>query len=301
MKMRLLQTERNLKLFLKDKANIFFSLLSPLIVLLLYVFFLGRVQTDGMIASLETLGISGGEDHVRAFADSWMLSGVLTCGCITVPLCACGQMVEDKKRGISADMLASPVPRWLPFAAYFCSVLAAGLVICLIVYAVCLVWLALAGSWCLSVADCFAILGTLLLSVFSSSTLLILIVRFFRSEGAFTGLNVILGTVIGFLVGAYMPLSMFPEAVQTITLFIPGGYSAGMFRNFFLRGSLDVISQELSPQFAEALADEYSLTLRGFGGEVTLPVMAVVLAGCTVLFAAVNVLISLKMSGKRRA
>ena len=34
---------RNLKVFLKDKANVFFSLLAPLIVLALYALFLGRV------------------------------------------------------------------------------------------------------------------------------------------------------------------------------------------------------------------------------------------------------------------
>ena len=44
---------RNLKVFLKDRANVFFSLLAPLIVLALYVLFLGRLQSDGMLASLE--------------------------------------------------------------------------------------------------------------------------------------------------------------------------------------------------------------------------------------------------------
>ena len=35
-------TLRNLKVFVKDRANIFFSLLAPLIVLALYVLFIGR-------------------------------------------------------------------------------------------------------------------------------------------------------------------------------------------------------------------------------------------------------------------
>ena len=41
-------TMRNLKVFLRDKANVFFSLLSPLIVLGLYVLFIGRMQSDGI-------------------------------------------------------------------------------------------------------------------------------------------------------------------------------------------------------------------------------------------------------------
>ena len=56
-----LLTRRNLKIFLKDKANVFFSLLAPLIVLVLYVLFLGRIQEDGLLAALEEMGVAGGE------------------------------------------------------------------------------------------------------------------------------------------------------------------------------------------------------------------------------------------------
>ena len=46
-------TARNWKVFVKDRANVFFALLAPLIVLALYVLFLGRIQVDGLLASLE--------------------------------------------------------------------------------------------------------------------------------------------------------------------------------------------------------------------------------------------------------
>lgn len=280
---------RNLKVFLKDRANVFFSLLAPLIVLALYVLFLGRLQSDGMLASLEEMNVTGAEDAVRAFCDSWMLVGVMASASITVPLCACGIMVQDKSRGISADLLASPVPRWLPPAAYFLSVVAAGLVIGVIVLAVCFVWLAASGSWFLSFADVLGCIGTLLLSVLSSSTMLVFVVGFFRSQGAFTGLNVIFGTLVGFLIGAYMPISYFPEGVQLFTLFIPGSYSAGLFRSFMLSGALDNIAQTVSAPFAEALAEEFSMTYDFFGLEVGAPGMAAALAVSAALFAAADV------------
>ena len=109
-------TERNVKVFIKDRANVFFSMLAPLIVLVLYVLFIGRMQSDGIIASLAEYGVSA-DDAVRAFSDSWMLSGVMATSCITVPLCACSTMVYDKNRGVSADFAASPIPAWLPSAA----------------------------------------------------------------------------------------------------------------------------------------------------------------------------------------
>lgn len=284
------QTMRNLKIFLKDKANIFFALLSPLIVLGLYILFLGRIQTDGLLSALQEMGVSGGEKEIRSFADCWMLSGVMASACITVPLCACGVMVQDRNRGIRADLAASPVPGWMPPAAYFFSVVAAGLIIGFAVLVICLVWLAATGSWFLSVIDVLVLLGTLVMSVLSSSTLLVFVVGFLRTEGAFTGLNVILGTVIGFLIGAYMPLSVFPTGVQYVTLFVPGSYSAGIFRNCFMNGALDNIAQNISPAFADALASQYALKLNFFGTDMPAWVMAIVLGATVLLFAAANLL-----------
>ena len=284
-----LLTRRNLKIFLKDRANVFFSLLAPLIVLALYVLFLGRIQEDGLLAVLEGMGIQGGGDQIAAFSDSWMLAGCMSCACITVPLCACGIMIQDKARGITQDLFISPVARWVTPAAYFCSVVAAGLAIGAIVLAVCFVWLAASGMWLLSLPDVLGCIGAFILSVISSARRLVFVVSFFRSQGAFTALNIILGTVVGFLIGAYMPISYFPDAVQKFTYFIPGSYTAGLFRNFMMRGALEEIAQ-LSPAFAEGLRSEFSLTFDFFGAEVGISAMFVVLAAVSAVFAGLNVL-----------
>ena len=288
MKMLWLQSLRNLKIFVKDKANIFFALLAPLIVLGLYILFLGKTQTDALLEALKGMGVTGADGDIRSFADCWMLSGVMASAGVTVPLCACGVMVQDQTRGIRNDLLSSPVPRWMPPAAYFLSVVLAGFLIGLAVLALCLGWLALSGSWFLTALEVLGLVGLLFLSVLSSSTLLVFVVGFLRTEGAFTGLNVILGTVIGFLIGAYMPLSMFPKGVQYVTLFVPGSYSAALFRNLFLNGALENISQNVSAPFAESLAEQYSLRLDAFGTSLSPAATAVILAGTVLLFAAAN-------------
>ena len=276
-------TVRNVKVFVKDKANVFFSLLAPLIALGLYVLFIGRMQSDGITEALAQFGVSA-DDAVRAFSDSWMLSGVMATSCITVPLCACGTMIQDKNRGVSADFAASPIPSWLPSAAYFLSVAAAGLIICLIVLGVCFAWLAISGSWLLSAADAFACIGVVVLSVLASSALLVFIVGFVRSEGAFTGINIIFGTLTGFLTGAYIPVSTFPEGVQYVTLFVPGSYSAALFRTFFMDGALGEMSTAVSPEFAQGLSEQFSVELNFFGSPLSAGGAAGILAGTAILF-----------------
>ena len=61
-----LQTLRNLKIFVKDKANIFFALLAPLIVLGLYVLFLGKTQTDTLLDVLKGMGVTDADDDIRS-------------------------------------------------------------------------------------------------------------------------------------------------------------------------------------------------------------------------------------------
>lgn len=69
MRMLWLQTLRNLKIFVKDKANIFFALLAPLIVLGLYILFLGKTQTDTLLDVLKGMGVTGADDDIRSFAN----------------------------------------------------------------------------------------------------------------------------------------------------------------------------------------------------------------------------------------
>ena len=282
-------TMRNLKVFLRDRANVLFSLLAPLIVLGLYGLFIGRMQTDGIISALAEFGVTA-DDAVQAFSDSWMLSGVMATTCITVPLCACGIMVQDRIRGVSADFLASPVPSWAAPAAYFLSVFLAGACISLIVLGVCFLYIALSGSWLLSVTEVFAAVGTTLLSVLASSTMLVFLIGFLKSEGAFTGINIIFGTVIGFLIGAYIPVSSFPTWVQYITLFVPGSYSAGLFRGFLMQGAIDEMASVAGEPFVDALSEQFSVRLNFFGTQLPAWGAAVVLAGVALLFAGCFVL-----------
>ena len=63
---------RNLKLYLRDKAAVFFSFLSVIIIVFLYVLFLGAMQADNLA---ENFGDIPGVDWLVA---SWIMAGLLT-------------------------------------------------------------------------------------------------------------------------------------------------------------------------------------------------------------------------------
>lgn len=284
-------SKRNLMLFLKDKMSVFFSLLAPLIILMLYVLFLGDMQTrslEGMFADYPFLTLP--EKGVRAFVDSWMMAGVLAVSCITVAFSANVVMVADKNKGISADAMASPVKSWVVQVSYFVADFVVTVFITMLLYAVCLSYLGIAGEFHLSVGDVFENIGIILLSVLTSTALSILVGSFFRSEGALSGFIGILSAAIGFLIGAYMPISLFPKAVQSLVGFVPGSYSAGLFRNAMMNGALDYLTEidrlpeEIVSKMRNEISQSYSMKLEFFGEQVGVIAMYVVLALCAVLF-----------------
>lgn len=281
--------KRGLKLFVSDRAGMFFSLLAPLIVLVLYVLFLGDIQMDTVDDMVKTFGISIEHRVLRAYVDGWMLAGVMSVSCITVSFSAQGLMIQDREKGVVADMLASPVKRGVLSVSYLLYNFVVTLVICSVVLAIAFIYIAVSG-WYLSVADVFKIIGITIISIISSSVFSALIcsaIRTANAHGAFVG---ILSAAIGFLIGAYMPLSVFPKAVQYIVLFLPGTYSAGVYRNVFTHGAGEKIAQ-VSPQAAEGLKDGFSMNMDFFGkpiGEVqmwwifAITIALIIIAYCVV-------------------
>ena len=86
-------TLRNLKLFFRDKMTVFFSLLGVLIIIGLYVLFLGDTITSGM------------QDipNARFLMDSWIMAGVLAVTSITTTMGAFGIMVDDRHNNLIKD------------------------------------------------------------------------------------------------------------------------------------------------------------------------------------------------------
>ena len=86
--------KRNLLVFFKDKASVFFSLLSVFIIIGMYALFLGDVWTSGM------QDITG----ARNIMDCWIVAGLIAVTSVTTTMGAFGTMVEDKSKKIIKDI-----------------------------------------------------------------------------------------------------------------------------------------------------------------------------------------------------
>ena len=271
--------ERNVKIFLKDKMGVFFSLLAPLIVLGLYILFLGDIQMQNIESAFKDLPIE--KDLLKNFVDNWMLAGVISVACVTVSFSAQEIVVKDREKGVLADMLCAPVKRYIISIGYYLSNVIITFFICMIVLIIAFIYMAISG-WTMTAGEVFMSFGLLILSVISSSAIISLICKIIKTSAQHSALVGIISAAIGFFIGAYMPIAIFPKAIQYVTLFIPATYSAGLFRELFMRGALEEI-EKVIPQAGSQLEKNFSMQMDFFGKTITAKEMAWIFIAFTLL------------------
>ncbi len=232
---------RNIKLFFRDKSSVFFSFLSVLIIIGLYVLFLGDMLEMDM---QEYAG-------ARFLMDSWIMAGVVTVTTVTSTTGAFGIMVDDKDKNIYKDFYVSPVKRYKLAGGYLISAFFVALIMSLLTLVLAELYILSNGGALLSFSAFVQVLGLIVLSVVSSSSFVFFIVSFFRSNTAFGIFSTILGTFIGFLTGIYIPIGNLPAAVQTAIKLFPTSHAAVLFRQVMTQAPLEA-TFALAP--AEAIA-----------------------------------------------
>ena len=95
---------RNVKLFFRDKGMFFTSLITPVILLVLYATFLKDVYKDSFVQNLPTLS----EELLNGLVGGQLISSILAVSCVTVAFCSNFLMVQDKANGTIKDLRISP-------------------------------------------------------------------------------------------------------------------------------------------------------------------------------------------------
>ncbi len=218
---------RNLLVFFKDRTSVFFSLLAVFIIIGLYALFLGDVWT-GSIAV----------DGARFIMDSWIGAGLLAVVSVTTTMGAFGIMVEDKTKKIIKDFISSPLKRTSIVGGYIISAYFIGIIMSLITLVLVEIYIIANGGTIMNFLTFIKVLGILVLSTFTNTSIMLFIVLLFNSTNAFSTASTIIGTIIGFLTGIYLPIGQLPEAMQWVIKLFPPSHSAALFRQVMMEEAM---------------------------------------------------------------
>ena len=221
---------RNLKVFFRDKTAVFFSLLAVLIVLGLYIFFLGDVWVDSFP------NIKG----VKNLMNCWIIAGLIGVTSVTANMGAFGTMIEDKSKNKIKDFYVSPIKKSKIVGGYIISSFIVGSMMSVVTLIISQIYLVYSGVDVLNFKELTEVFLIILMTSLSNSAMILFIVSLFSSEKVFSTASTIVGTLIGFITGIYLPISMLPDSVQIIVKLFPTSHGISILRQIFMKKQMDI-------------------------------------------------------------
>lgn len=290
-------TARNSKLFFKDKGMFFSSMVTPVILLVLYASFLMSIYRDS-ISSAIPAAFPVPDSVIDALAAGQLASSLLAVCCVTIAFCSNLLMIQDKVTGAISDLTVSPVRRSVLGLSYFVSSAFVTLIICFTATAICFIYISQIG-WYLSLGDVLLIILDVFLLTLFGVALSSCVNYFLSTQGQLSAVGTLVSVAYGFICGAYMPIASFSSGLRSVLMYLPGTYATSLLHNHWMNGALSELSASGVPDEAiVGIRDAVDCNLY-FGGESVgnFEMYAVLLGGlllCLAVYIAFNVL------GKKR-
>ena len=289
---------RNTKCYFKDKFLFFVSMITPLILLVLFATFLRNVYIDRFKSAFPE-GFTAQDRVLEGITGAWLMSSILSVSSVTVAFCSNVVMINDKIEGNLNDFRVSPVKGVTTSIAYFISNFFVTLIVMLCLMLIGHIYLAAVG-WYIPVGDVFMILVDIICSVLFGTLLAGVVESFISSQGGLSAVSTLVSSMYGFICGAYMPFSQFSEGLRNVLCCLPGTYGVGIMRNHYMGGYLSALADEGVPQEAlSAIKENFDISIKVFGTEIPLGAMyGILLGACAFLIVAYVAIVIIKNKKK---
>lgn len=281
-------TLRNIKLYFKDKMTFLVSLITPLILLVLFIAFLKSTYEDSILSIIQ--GFDLDQSLIDAFTGGWLFSSVLATSCITVAFCS-GMMVIDKINRANIDFMVSPVKKSTLQLSYVLANLFSTFIITFVLLIVGLIYLACVGFYITFVDILLIVFGIIITSLFGT-ILANIIWTFTHSQGVVSGVCTLVSALYGFICGAYMPISAMGQGMQYFVSLLPGTYATVLFRQGFLNSVLNRMRETLPQGMINGIASGFDVKMSFFGHDVSTLALILVISISTIVLLGVFLFIN---------
>lgn len=286
--------KRNIKVYFNDKGLFFTSLITPLILLVLYATFLENIFEDSFVSIFKDISIS--ESTITALVSGQLISSLLAVSCVTVAFSSNMLMANDRITGAINDINVTPVKRSYINLSYFLATFISTLIVSISALVLCLIYTSVRG-YTYSLGDTlYLILDVIVLTLFGSS-LSSIINYFLKTQGGVSGVGTIVSAGYGFICGAYMPISSFSKTLQKILSFLPGTYGTSLLRNHALNPILKTIKY-LPSSVLKEIKDGLDCNICFFNNMVSISSMYLILIATITVCIILYLIISNKKRGK---
>ena len=124
----------------------------------------------------------------------------------------------------------------------------------------------------------------ILLTSLMNTAIALFLVSLFKSMNAFATANTIVGTLIGFLTGIYLPIGTLPEAVQWVIKVFPVSHAALVFRNLMMDVPMAQAFEGIPSDIVCDIKEELGIVYQYGNTETSLMFSVLVMLATTIFF-----------------
>jgi multidrug/hemolysin transport system permease protein len=222
-------TKRHIKNYLRDKSTVFFSFLSVIILLAIYLLFLGKQYPtlEGLTNFQQTY-----------FKWGFIMGGVIVVNTINLSLGVIGLYVTDLEQKKLDGFFVSPIKRYKITLSYYLATTLVTLVFTLLMLFFIILYLGISTGVFYSFSSIVTLIGVVTLFVFISSSIMIFLASFLKSANALGAASAIIGTVIGFIAGIYIPLYLLDSFTKNLAAVLPFSHMTLFLRRLLIGSDL---------------------------------------------------------------
>ena len=265
---------RNVICYFRNAGAVLGSLMAVIIVLLLFLLFLREMLLTQSEAPVEGMG---------NLIDSWVMAGILGIIPVTTAAGCLQTMIEDRVNGRERDLLVTPMkPRTMAWG-YVLSTSMVTVIMSVLAFVISLIYLAATGCP-MGTEDILMSALLIVPSSLSGAIIVYAIVSFIKSTTMFSVFNVLVGILIGFLAGVYMPMTRLGTGVQFVGTLLPATQMASLFRLQLCDGVISDIFEGAPQDVVDGFMVDQGITLQ-LGDFTFTPEMSMLyVVGVTALF-----------------
>ena len=285
-------TKRNLDVYLRDKGAVFFSFLSALIVIGLMVFFLGDMNIEATAELLEQFAPGKAAEHkenAEFLLFAWTSAGILSINAVTVSLAVYSGMIKDRVSGKLNAIYTAPISRFTIALSYIASAWAAAVVMCLLTLAITEGYGIAEGMQPYGAKEHLLLVGMILLNAFVYAALMYPLAIIAKTEGAWSGFGTVIGTLVGFLGGIYIPIGSLSSSVGGVMKCTPVIYGTAMFRKVMTGAILETAFEGVPEQVVSEYEEIMGIRLVVSEHMLTLKEEWMILAVCGIIFLTIGI------------
>lgn len=286
-------SKRNVSLYFRDKMAIFSSLLSMIIIIGLMLIFLGDMYVEGLNEIFETIPDAENKTNdAKLLVLSWTIAGIIPINAVMVTLSSLTSMINDKTSGKINSIYTAPISRTTISASYIASAWISSVIICILTLIISEVYLFTQGLNLFSPAVHFAILGMIAVNSFTYSSIMYLLASLIKSASAWGAIGTVIGTLVGFLGGVYLPIGQFSGLIASLLKCTPIIYSTVMFRQIMTNDITDAVLHSAPSKTVSEYKSFMGIDLDLFGNNLSTISCVAIMIGFGIAFMAAGTLVT---------